>query len=188
MLSNTGYEGVDLGPQKQALGQMNQLAGRQAQLAAAQTDTSNPIFQRLYGQEKAAGQEDLAATIAEISRQNRKLSVMGRKPLLDQERGGESVFRNLMLGQQDVGNQARNNAFNQLRLGQDAVAGAQGAYGNIFTGAGGVAQKELANKGMNIGANYSLGDVLQKLFGLDQQKETINWNQPSTPAGWTTYR
>lgn len=184
-----GYQGVNLGPQKKALGQMNQLAGQQAQLAGAQTDMNNPLFQQIYGQERQAGQQDLASTISEISRQNRKLTGMGRSPLLDRERGGESIFRNLIMGQEDVGNQARNNTFNQLRLGQNALAGAQDAYGNIFEGQGGVAQKELANKGLNIGANYSLGDALQNLFGLKNQ-ETINWNQsgPSTPAGWTSYR
>lgn len=188
-----GYNGVNLRSQKQAADRMNTLAGQQKVLAGAQTDMSSPAFQKLYQQERGAGQQDLAATISEISRQNRKLTALGRNPILDRERGGESIFRNLVQGQEDTGNKARDRTFNQLRLGQNALAGAQDAYGGVFSNRGTLATKDLANKGMNIGANYSLGDALQKLFGLNNQTslkngETINWNQPSTPDNWVSYR
>lgn len=186
-----GYKGVDLKAQKKSLDQMNQMAGQQARLAAAQTDMNNPLFQSIYGQERQAGQDNLAETIAEISRQNRRLTSMGRQPLLDQERGGESVFRNLMKGQQDVGNQARQNTFNILKQGQNAYGSAQDAYGGIYKGQADQAAKGFQNDIYGTFASHSLGQTLQKLFGLGnqtQQPEKIVWNQPSTPQGWQTIR
>jgi len=191
-----GYEGINLKQQKQALDQMNQLAGQQKQLAAAQSDMNNPLFQNIYQQERGAGQQDLAETIAELSRQNRKLTSMGRSQLLDRERGGESIFRNLVMGQQDVGNQARQNTFGRLSSVQQALGNAGNAYGSIFSGQKNIAGQELQNKGYSIGASATLGDTLQKLFGLGQSGsqsqmrngETINWNQPSTPNNWVSYR
>lgn len=185
-----GYQGVDLKQQKKTAGKMNQLAGQGAQLAHAQYDMNSPLFQNLYNQEKQSGQQDLAATIAEIGRQNRKLTSLGRRPLLDAERGGESVFRNLIMGQQEVGNQARENAFTQLLRGQNATAAAQNSYSNVYDAYSGLAKNKFANNLLNVGANYSLGDVLKNAFGLGQNNspETIYWNQagPSTPQGWTT--
>lgn len=187
-----GYKGVDLKAQKKTLGQMNLLAGQQAQLAGAQTDMNSPVFQNLYNQERGAGQQDLASTIAELSRQNRKLTTMGRSPLLDQNRGGESIFRNLVMGQEDVGNQARNNTFTQLARGQDALAGAQGAYGTVYNGRAQQADKGFQNDLYGGYASHNLGSALQNLFGLNQtqQPEQISWNQygPSTPQGWSSYR
>lgn len=181
---NQGFKGVDLKRQKRAAAQMNNLAGQQAQLAGAQTNMNSPLFQSLYGQERAAGQADLADTIAEISRQNRKLTSMGRNPLLDRERGGESIFRNLMKGQQDVGNTARRNTFDQLRLGQNSLAGAQSSYGNIYDAYGGLSKQQFQNDQGRVGAYHNIGTVLQQLFGLNngnstqyQNGEMINWNQ-----------
>lgn len=191
----TGLEGKNLKKQKQVAAQMQPLAQMQAQLAGAQTDMNNPLFQNLYSQNREAGNMDLSATIAEISRQNRKLNELGRNPLLDQERGGESIFRNLIKGQEDVGNQARTNTFNQLKAGQNAYAGAQDAYGGIYNAYNDLGNQDYANKLKKVGAQYSIGDALKGLFGLGNGNqtqlnngETINWNQPSTPAGWTMYQ
>jgi len=180
-----GYKGVNLKGQKQAAGQMNQLAAQQAKLAAAQTDMNNSLFQNLYQQNRAQGQQDLASTISELSRQNRKLTTMGRRPLLDQERGGESIFRNLIKDQQDVGNSARTNTFSQLLQGQNALGGAQGAYSNIYDAEGGLAKQRFSNDLLKVGANYTLGDAFKNLFGLNNQNttqlrngETINWRTP----------
>lgn len=171
----TGLKGKDLSQQKRTSAEMGNVAN-------AQYNMDNPLYQRLYEQNRRAGQQDLASTIAEISRQNRKLTSMGRKPLLDQERGGESIFRNLIMGQQDVGNQARQGAFGQLQQGQNALAGLYDAQ-NL------TADQGYDNKLRKVGAYYSIGDVLQNLFGLQGQKsnnpyqtqlgsgETINWRR-----------
>lgn len=73
---------------------------------AAAADPNSHQYQQIYGQQRQQGQENLAESIAELSRQNRKLSMLGRTPLFDQERGGEQVFRGLTQGYQNVQHQA----------------------------------------------------------------------------------
>src|SRR5258706_524649 len=103
----TQIKGKNLKPQQAATDQLGQLA-------QAQYNPDSPVFQNLYKQNQASGQQNLAQTIAEISSQNRKLNEMGRKPLLDQERGGESIFRNLVSSQQGINDAAMKNTFGEL--------------------------------------------------------------------------
>jgi hypothetical protein len=147
-----GFKGKDTKKLRQTSGQMEQLAD-------AQYNMDNPLFQRIYGQEQGAGQQDLASTISELSRQNRKLVTMGRTPLLDQERGGESIFRQLMMGQQDVGNRARQNTFSQLGRGQQAQAGVYDAQNDLVN-------TDWENELRKVGGYYSLGDALKGMFNL----------------------
>ena len=72
----------------------------------AMGDMDNPLYKKIYGQKREAGQQNLSESIMELSRQNRKLQSLGRSPILDNERGGEMLFRNLMSGYQDVQNKA----------------------------------------------------------------------------------
>lgn len=164
--------GVNLGPQKQIADQMTQLA-------QAQTNTNNPLFQSLYGQNKQAGQQNLAETIAQLQSQNRMALSNGQAPLLNQERGGESIFRNLMQGQQTVGNQALENTFGQLRNAQNSLGGAYNTQGNL-------AQGQYQNNQRQVAGYNTIADAvpyLQNLFGLkqaQQEPQQINWNQPSS--------
>lgn len=112
----TGLKGKNLKPQQE-------VSGRLGELAQAQMDPSSPTFQNLYKQNRQAGEQNLAETISEISGQNRKLVSMGRAPLLDQERGGESVFRNLIKSQQGIDDTARSNTFSQLGNASNAYTG-----------------------------------------------------------------
>lgn len=154
---------------------LKKTTGQLEQLADAQINMDNPLYQRTYEQNRASGQQDLAGTISEIGRQNRKLVSMGRTPLLDQERGGESIFRNLIKGQTDIGEQARQSTLSQLR-------GGQSAFGNIYNTQANLADEEWANRLKKVGAQYSIGDALKSLFGLSSRTEEpirygdINWN------------
>lgn len=87
--------------------------------AQAQLDPNSPMFQKLYSAERGQGQQDLAFQIAELQRQNRKSTELGRTPLLSPERGGETIFRGLMEGQMKAGDQARRMTVD--RLGQGAT-------------------------------------------------------------------
>lgn len=91
-------------------------------LAGAMSDTSSPQYQDLYGQFKQQGQQNLAEQIAEMDRQNRKSSAMGRTPLFSGDRGGETEFRGLTQGYQDVQNNASKQAFGQLNNAYTAAA------------------------------------------------------------------
>lgn len=122
------------------------------QLLSAMTDTNNPQYQQIYGQQKQQGQQNLAESIAELSRQNRKLQVMGRSPLLDDERGGEATFRTLTKGYQDVQSQAAGNTQNIL--------------GNAYTGAVQQGQQRQLNDYSKAGVNSGIFGALSKLFGL----------------------
>jgi len=123
-----------------------------ANMAAGLTDTDSPAYQKLYGQFKEQGQQNLAESIAELSRQNRKLALMGRAPLLDTSRGGETTFRNLNQGYQDVQNQASNQAFTQLGQGYQA----QQQLG----------KQRQENALSKAGVKGGISGALMKLFGL----------------------
>lgn len=139
------YKGKDLSGQNQAAGEMSRLA-------QASYNPDDPLYKKLYAQNREMGQQDLASTISELSRQNRKLTSMGRTPLLDQERGGETVFRNLMRGYQDVGNDARGETVNQLRGGLEGQKASFGAQGSM-------ADRGYDNKLTRANAYYGLGGL-----------------------------
>ena len=107
------------------------MLGEMGELANAQYNPDNPLYQRLYGQEKDAANQDLAAVIAEMSRQNRKLSSLGRTPLFSPERGGEQMFRATIQGHQDAQNMARMRAREILGGGQRAMATNFGAQNQL---------------------------------------------------------
>lgn len=157
-------KGINTAPQKKINNQISQLAG-------AMADPSSPMFQNIYNQNRQMGQASIADAIAEIQRQNRKAVSMGRTPLLDQERGGESVFRNLILGQQDQEMSARDATLRQL-------SGAAGAFQAPFQNAGSIAQQNFGNTALGAGGYSYLGDAIKNLFGLQKQPEQINWNTP----------
>jgi hypothetical protein len=67
---------------------------------------NNKRYKQFYQQFRQQGQQNIADMIAEASRQNRKASAMGRTPLFSPERGGETIFREMMRGYQDNQHQA----------------------------------------------------------------------------------
>ncbi len=117
---------------------LGKYTAQQGNILDAITNQNNPLYQQLYNQKKQQGQQNLGDAIQQLQAQNRLLTSMGRSPLLDNERGSESVFRNLMQGYQNTQNQAANdtrttlsNAYNQanqqgVREQQNALVGAQG--------------------------------------------------------------
>lgn len=118
----------------------------------AMTDTNNPMYQNIYSQQKQQGQTNLAESIAEMVRQNRKQTQLGRTPLFNAERGGETLFRGVNKGYQDVQNQAADNT--QGILGN--------AANNLYKQ--GTMQAQLAQNKAGIKGN--LAGALTKLFGL----------------------
>lgn len=112
--ANYNMRGTNLAPQRAMMSQLQDMTD-------AQINPDNPMYQRLYGQEKDAANQDLAAAIAEMSRQNRKLSSLGRTPLFSPERGGEQMFRATIQGHQDAQNTARTRARNIIGAGQNSM-------------------------------------------------------------------
>lgn len=166
-----GMNGVNLGPSAETSNEINQLA-------KAQTNMNNPLFQSLLTQNKQAGNTQLANTIAQLQGQNRIAQSLGQNPLLSQERGGESIFRNLIKGQEDVGNQAVGQTFGQL---QQAQQGLQGSYNNQSN----LAQQQYGNTQKQTAAYGTIGDALQGLFGLGnkggqqtQQNNSMSYLMP----------
>lgn len=121
-------------------------------ILSAMQDPSSAKYQQIYGQQRLQGQQNLAETIAELTRQNRKLAMMGRVPLFNEERGGEQQFRALTQGYQDVQNRAANQT--------------QGILGNAYQGAFGQAQINQQNALNKAGVNSGIFGALGKLFNL----------------------
>lgn len=127
--------------------------------AAAMTDTDSPLYKKIYGQQRAQGQQNLAESIAELTGQNRKLASMGRVPLFNPERGGETLFRGINKGYQDVQNQAADQT--QTILGNSANNYAREAA--LREQQAGTQAQLAANKS---GIQGNLLGALAKLFSL----------------------
>lgn len=119
---------------------------------AAMGDTSNPMYQKIYGQQKQRGQQNLAESVAELVRQNRKQTRLGRTAVFDPSRGGETLFRGITRGYQDIQNQAADDTRNIL--GNQAK--------NYFT----LGQQQSQLAGNRAGIKGNLAGALAKLFGL----------------------
>lgn len=102
-----GFKGQNIAPQQQSVGQLGQITN-------AMTNTTNPLYQQLYGQNRQAMMQDLGQSTAALEGRNRSLSAMGRTPLFSPERGGEMAFRNATQGYTNAGEQAANQTMAQL--------------------------------------------------------------------------
>lgn len=118
----------------------------------AMLDTDNPLYKKIYGQRKQQGQQNLAESIAELTGQNRKLAAMGRVPLFSAERGGETLFRGINKGYQDIQNNA-----------SDETVGILGNAADNYYKQGAIQAQYAAN---NAGVKGNLLGALTKLFGL----------------------
>lgn len=163
--AKAGMQGINLDAQRETANELKQIT-------RAQTNMNNPLFQSLLKQNKQQGQTDLAATIAQLQAQNRLAQSNGQKPLLDQERGGESIFRNLMRGQEEVSNQSVNQTFGQLENAQTGLQNLYGTQGNL-------SNADFQNKVKKVGAYGSIGDALQGIFSLKKpQQNTSSYSNP----------
>lgn len=146
------FQGRDLGP-------MHDIASQMGNLSNAMYDQNNPVFQQIYGQEKGAAQQDLAAVIAEAVRQNRKQATLGRTPLFDPERGGETQFRALTQGYADVQEKARNRA-------RDIIGVAQQGLGRAYDAQNSLSQAKLQNKAMKSSGFNTIAGILPSLLKM----------------------
>lgn len=114
------------------LQQQKQLAQQQQGISQALTQgPNNPLYQQLYGQYRTQGAQQLGQGVAELQAQNRLNSSMGRTPLLNDERGSENIFRNIMQGYQGLGTQADQQTRQALQGGMVGTNAAATDYNNI---------------------------------------------------------
>lgn len=150
--AHSNFQGMNTQPQQQSVNQLNNYAD-------AITNSDNPLYQKIYGQEKQSGQDDLARTIFELSNQNRKLSQLGRTPLFSPERGGEQQFRALTQGYSDVQDNARARARSIIGAGANMTNNALSAQNDLSA----MKQKNQQSKLAGIG---NIADVLPSLLKL----------------------
>lgn len=121
-------------------------------ISNAQTNTDNPMYQQIYGQQKQQGQQNLANEISQLQGMNRSQSAMGRTPLFSTDRGSGQIFRGLTQGYQDV----QNNAANQThQILNQSLGGAQQALRN---------QQQQSSQ--QLGGYNSIANALKGMFGL----------------------
>lgn len=112
--------------------QQEQLAQQQMGISQALTQgAGNPLYDQMYGHYKDQGANNLGQGIAELQAQNRMNSSMGRTPLLNDERGSENIFRNIMQGYQGLGTQADTQTRQSLQGGMLGTNAAATDYNNI---------------------------------------------------------
>lgn len=151
--------------------QQSGLAAEIAAMARAQTDPNDPRYQALYKQEQQSGQQDLARVIAEAQGQNRMATRMGRTPLFDPGRGGETTFRSLMQSYGGVQDQARQRTHGTLAQGMQGLTQGYNAYSGL---AGQQDLRQRRNQAMQLGAYSTLAQALNNQFAKPQ----INWDTP----------
>lgn len=138
---------------------LNTLGNNQANLSNAMTNTSNPLYQQMYGQEKAQNMSNLTGALNMMQGQNRMQSAMGRTPLFAVGRGGEQNFRQLMQGYQNQDLTAQN---------QTRAALAQAMQGNSQSAMLGN-QQHAANAGQNnsmLNSFNSIGQLMKSFGGM----------------------
>lgn len=157
--------------------QERQQGANMSAASAALADTSNPLYKKLYGQYQDQNRQNIAQSIAELQGQNRMASSMGRTPLLDPNRGGETIFRNLMQGYQNSGTQS--DAQTRAAL-QGALSGAN-TTGNFYGAINGQAAKAGTAQ---LQGYQGIANILGQITGQNAspyapQNTTANPNYPS---------
>lgn len=150
--ANYNFKGKNIQP-------MQDLASVITQLSRAQVNPDDPLYQRIYESERSSNMQDLSSAIAEMSRQNRKLSMMGRTPLFNPERGGEMAFRQMTQGYQSAQDQARARARDIIGAGRQ---GYQGAY-NAQAAIAGEQDQNQKRKAFGFG---NIADALPIVLGM----------------------
>lgn len=115
------------------------LSGELTNLSNAYSDTSNPLYKKIYGEELQSNQQNLAQAINEAMNQNRKAAALGRVPLFSPERAGETAFRTLAAGYANSQDAARQRAREIIGATMQAKQGAMNAAATT-------AQAQQANK------------------------------------------
>ena len=144
---------------------------KKKELNAALSDINNPLYQQLYGQYRAQNQQDLGRGLAEAQAQNRLATKMGRTPLFNPERGGESLFRNLTSGYQNAGVMASKQATENL----------QQQLANIT----GLSKNQASVNAQKLSGYQGVGDLLSSLTSGSSYKPT-NFYQSQQQASQNT--
>lgn len=167
------------------LKQQQQIAARQNQLSQAMTDTTNPLYQQLYGQYKQQNNANMASNIAEIQGQNRMNAAMGRVPLLNNERGSENIFRNIVMQGQGAGLQADQQTRQALSQAMGGNQAAQQQYSTISPyGQAANAQQLSGFQGIsNLLRGMTGGQQQQSQYQPQYNPGPITWNQPRGSYG-----
>lgn len=168
------------------LKQQKATAAQQANISDAMTNTNNPLYQQLYGQYQQQNKNNLAQVIAEAQGQNRMATNMGRTPLFDPARGGETMFRSLMSGYQGLGTQSDTQTRQALGQAAQGNIGALNAYNNVSQYGGAADASKLS--GFDTLANLlktksQPSQMSQPFTGgypnmNNPSTQGINWNQP----------
>lgn len=176
------FTGSTSNPNKKKIGQIN----------SALSDTTNPLYQQLYGQYRQQNVTNLSKGIAEAEAQNRLANRMGRTPLFNNERSGEQSFRSLMSGYQTAGTQAdqqtRQNLQQQLQNlsgtsqataqgNAQRLAGYQGIY-DLLTNK----KKQQGQQTAQSGQDSSISGFLSNLL---QSGNSGQSSQQSSPSWWS---
>jgi hypothetical protein len=152
------FRGVQETPaEKQQRGLSQEIAN----LARARMDPNDPRYLALYNQERQSGQQDLARVIAEAQGQNRMATRLGRTPLFDPGRGGETQFRSLMQSYGGVQDNARQRARGIMGEGQAGL-------GQAYSAAQGLATQQDLRQRRNLAMELGGYDTIGRFMGGGQ--------------------
>lgn len=147
--------------------QQEELAQRMAQITSAQTDTSNPLYKQIYGNYADQNRQNMAQVIAEAQGQNRMATGMGRTPLFDPGRGGETLFRSLMQQQQGAGVQADQ----QTRQALSGALSGTNMAGNYYNQ---ISPMTAKGNSQELAGYQGISDLLRGMTANQQQQPPKN--------------
>lgn len=152
-------------------------AQQQSEYAAEIADPNSAGFKNLAAADTQHAMNNYQQYLQQAINQNSLQKSMGRTPLFDPERGGENIYRALMLGGQDAYYQGQNNA-------RSSLASAAGALGSATQSERGIGQDMTQRNLMPYAGAYQLAGGLGTAlngsqYGQQQQvSPDISWNGP----------
>lgn len=165
--------GMNNGGQKQTAAQL-------ANVTNAMTNPDNPLYQKMYGQYKQQGQQQLGENISQMEGQNRMLAGMGRAPLFSPERQGEQAFRAQAAAGPQIGIQAQQQTQGALQNAAHALNpyGQSNTYQNLLSSQYSPERRGYGATGQSIAGLSNLSNFMGQQ-PQQQRPPQMPWQMPN---------
>jgi len=157
----------------QSTGAQKATTAKLANVTDAMTNTNNPLYQQLYGQNTQMLNQNMGNALSQAEGQNRANTALGRTPLFAPERNGELAFRTMIQGQGLAGQQAQQQTEQQLSTAANSLRG------NVLPAQNNQSQMGFENTALKLGGFSDIADFLRK----QGQSQTNNGYGSTGPIG-----
>jgi hypothetical protein len=162
--------------------QMQDLSNQQYYAGQA-ADPNSPLMHAYTNANKSYLDSQYAGNINDLVNANRRETSLGRQPILDPERGAQTIYRAQQLGYQQNANTAQNEARTTLQnLSGTAGQGAQAVGGFYHPAVADQQTRQVQSGQLPVSTVQAGTNILQQLFGSGGSNNSI---QSPRTAGQT---